>query len=520
MRLCRYIFIVAVLQLLMAGVVFGQSSGNPLAVYGPDRLALKFDNTEDVNIPDYATFRIGPFYSTVSISQEFGYRWSASTGTGTDYLYGNRRGEILKDGPEFPLITTLGFRNFVLITRNMDLDISFWLSYEYYPLETQEGGFFFDLPEDGAMGFITLNYRITPMVTGSVYDRFIYRADYLDTRGYSDRYGGERYEHIENTVGTSLDWAFAKDKTVRGAVYRQDVIPFSDGFDDQERTSYQEMLEYSQQIIGNVSVGANVSFNQTEYKVDYRPDNSYRTFYLFARYNDGLGDDAGLHLKMSDFTTASVGIGYSAGLNGNINFGESVQELDGVVTTNDIAGRYDTNYGDFAQFLWFANIKTLLREDVWHSLGYSSSVNTGYRSAFEFVDSLEYRLEWNGAATTATLVSEYRSTTPSGVLFSDYTDWITRLDVIYPLTRKIALNGALRYQIRENAGVLIGEDLYDPETISSYNTWMGRLGAEFYVTKSIRFYTYYTHVSRDSDDEDLVYTRDIFEATFRYTYNF
>ncbi|MCK5529331.1 MAG: hypothetical protein KAI74_06575, partial [Kiritimatiellae bacterium] len=64
MRLCRYIFIVAVLQLLMAGVVFGQASGNPLAVYGPDRLALKFDNTEDVNIPDYATFRIGPFYST------------------------------------------------------------------------------------------------------------------------------------------------------------------------------------------------------------------------------------------------------------------------------------------------------------------------------------------------------------------------------------------------------------------------------------------------------------------------
>lgn len=101
--------------------------------------------------------------------------------------------------------------------------------------------------------------------------------------------------------------------------------------------------------IGNVSVGANLSFNQTEYKVDYRPDNSYRSFYLFARYNDGVGDDAGLHMKMSDFTTASVGIGYSAGLNGEVRSGDSVQDYEGVISTNNLNYRADYSGDDFAQ---------------------------------------------------------------------------------------------------------------------------------------------------------------------------
>ncbi len=506
MRLYKNILVVVGLYLFSVGMVLGQ--------------AVTFDNTRDVNIPDYATLRIGPFYSTVAFSQQFGYRWTGSTGTGTDYLYGNHRGEILKDGHDFPLITTLSFRNYLLITRNMDLDISFWMNYEYYPLETQEGGFFFDMPEEGVLGTITLNYRITPVLTGAIYDRFRYRTDYFDTRGYVDRYGGERYEHIDNTIGTYLDWAFARDKKVRFELSRQDIISFSDGFDDQERTTYEEMLEYSQRVIGNVSVGANLSFNQTEYKVDYRPDNSYRSFYLFARYNDGVGDDAGLHMKMSDFTTASVGIGYSAGLNGEVRSGDSVQDYEGVISTNNLNYRADYSGDDFAQFIWFANIKTLLKENWWHSLGYSSSVNTGYRTAFELVDSLEYKMEWHGDATTATLLSTYSTTQPSGNIFSEYADWVTRLDVTYPLTRYIELNGALRYQIRENEPPVLNEALYDPETTSDYDTWMARIGSSFDVTKKIKFYTYYTHVSRDSDNDDLVYTRDIFEAYFRYSHQF
>jgi hypothetical protein len=506
LRLCKNILIIVGLYIFSVGLVFGQ--------------AVTFDNRSEVKIPEYATFRIGPFYSTVAFSQSVGYRWTTSTGTGTDYLYGNRRGEILKDGSDFPLITTLSFRNYLLITRNMDLDMSFWMSYEYYPLNTQEGGFFFDMPEEGVLGNIVLNYRITPVLTGSIYERFKYRSDYFDTRGYIDRYGGERYEHIDNTIGTRLNWDFARDKKVFFDFSREDIISFSDGFEDQDRTTYEEMLEYSQRVIGNISVGANLSFDQTSYKVDYRPDNSYRSFYLFARYNDGVGDDGGLHLKMSDFTTASIGIGYSAGLNGEVRAGDAIRDYEGVISTNSLSGKIDTSGDDFARFLWFANIKTLLRENVWHSLGYSSSVETGYRTAFEYVDRLEYQLEWHGDATTATLHSEYRTTEPSGNIFSDYMDWITRLDVSYPLTRIITLRGTLRYQIRDNEPVVLNEDLYSPETISDYTTWMGRVGASFDVTKKITFYTYYTHVSRDSDNDDLVYTRDIFEATFRYTHQF
>ncbi len=506
MRIYKNIIVVIVAYLFFAGMLFGQ--------------AITFDNTRDVNIPDYATLRIGPFYSTVAFTQQFGYRWTGSSGKGTDYLYNNRRGEIRKDGSDFPLISTLSFRNYVLITRKMDLDISFWMSYEYYPLDTQEGGFYFDMPEEGVLGTITLNYRITPVLTGTLYDRFKYRTDYFDTRGNADRYGGERYEYIDNTIGTYLDWNFARGKKFRFDVSRQDVIPFSDGFDDQERITYEQMLEYSQRVIGNISVGGNYSFNQTTYKVDYRPDNSYQSFYLFARYNDGLGDDNGLHIKMSDYTTASIGIGYSAGVNGEIRAGDQIRNVDGVISTNNISDIYGADGNNFAQFIWFASIKTLLMEDVWHSLGYSSSINTGYRTAFELVDSLEYRLEWHGEATTATLLSEYRTTVPSGNIFSDYADWITRLDVTYPLTRYIELHGVLRYQVRENQPNLLPNELYDPETTSNYDTWMGRIGSSFAVTKTIKFYTYYTHVSRDSDNDDLVYTRDIFEAYFRYTHQF
>lgn len=482
--------------------------------------AVTFDNTREVAIPDYATLRIGPFYSTVAFSQQFGYRWTGSTGTGTDYLYNNRRGEILKDGSDFPLISTLSFRNYLLITRNMALDISFWMSYEYYPLETQVNGFYFDMPEEGVLGNITLNYRVTPVVTGAIYDRFKYRTDYLDTRGHIYRYGGERIEYIDNTVGTYLDWRFAREKKIRAEISREDYIPYSDGFDDQERVTYEEMLEYSQRVIGNISIGANYTMAQTKYKVNYRPDNSYESFYLFVRYNDGLNDDGGLHLRMSDFTTASVGVGYSAGVNGELRAGDSIRNYNGVVSTNETSDIYNADGNNYAQFVWFANIKTFLKENVWHSLGYSSSINTGYRAAFELVDSLEYRLEWNGDATTVALSSEYRTTEPSGNIFSKYADWVTELNVIYPLTRFIDLEGTLRYQIRENDPNLLSNELYDPETTSDYDTWMGRIGSSFAVTKTIKFYTYYTHVSRDSDNEDLVYTRDIFESYFRYSHQF
>ncbi len=506
MKLLR-IWVAGILLLCLSAVgVFGQ--------------AVTFSNTEEVHIPDYATLRIGPFYSTIAFSQSIGYRWTGSSGQGTDYLYNNRRGEILKDGSDFPMISTLSFRNYLLITRHMDLDISFWMSYEYYPMKTQENGFYFDMPEEGVLGTITLHYRLTPVVTGVVYDKFLYRTDYFDTRGYVDRYGGERYEHIDNTIGTYLDWHLASDKKIHLDFSRQDIIPYSDGFEDQERVTYEEMLEYSQRVWGNLWVGANATYDQTSYKVNYRPDNTMQSYYLFARYNEDLGDKGGVRLRLSDYTTASVGIGYTAGLNGELRTGNRVQDYNGITTTNDVRERYDASGDDFMRFVWFANVKTYMREDLWHSLQYSSSVETGYRSAFEFVDSLEYRLEWHGQATTATFLSEYRAVEPDKSVFSSYNDWINQLDVYYPLTRVIELHGMVSYDVRENASPPLNEDLYLPETVSDYNTWVARIGTDFHVTKTIEFFTYYTHVSRDSDNEDLVYTRDIFEATFRYTHQF
>ena len=96
-RACAVVCVAGLVLALAPGLVHAQT--------------LRYSNHRDVDIPDYALFRIGPFYSNWAVSQSVGCRYSRSRGTGTEYLADNRFGAIGEDGLEFPLISVLTMRN-------------------------------------------------------------------------------------------------------------------------------------------------------------------------------------------------------------------------------------------------------------------------------------------------------------------------------------------------------------------------------------------------------------------------
>jgi hypothetical protein len=208
---------------------------------------LRYYQRREIQPPEYATLRLGPFYSNITFDQSAGYRYTRSEGTGTDFLYGNNRGIIEEDGGEFPLVSRLDARNYLMISRHMDLDISFSLGYAHFPLETQEDEFFFDIAEEGAAGSISMEFYITKYVRGMVSDDITYRTDYIDLRGIEDNYGGSSYEHLENKLKLTADWLMDETKNLGAELSREDLWVMDEQFEDQEHVTLMESLFYEQQ---------------------------------------------------------------------------------------------------------------------------------------------------------------------------------------------------------------------------------------------------------------------------------
>ena len=174
---------------------------------------LRFSDHREVAIPEYATLRAGPFYSTVVFSQSAGLRYSTYSGSGENFYLDNDLGRITDEGIEFPLVSTLSFRNYLLINAYTDLDLSFLLRYAYFPMNTQDnefwftaidpgivatfGGFTFRVTEDewygsyaqdeftvyatdervGSFANIDFGFQVTPFVKARLYFRPTYRVD-------------------------------------------------------------------------------------------------------------------------------------------------------------------------------------------------------------------------------------------------------------------------------------------------------------------------------------------------------
>ncbi len=386
-----------ILWLAAAGAVRGQ------AVYiSADR---------EVSPPDYATFRLGPFYSTAALTESVGYRYTRSSGVGTDYLIDNERGEIREDGSDLPIISTLTFRNYLILSRHADVDASFRISYAYYPLGTQENDWFFDLVEEGVYATISSSFRISPYLTGTLYERAVYKTDYVDTRGIDDRYGGSRYEYFANTVGAQLDWHMAKDKTVTATTSREDWFPMDDEFEDQERVSHRFGLRYAQELIEGLRVGVAAGLGFTDYELETHEDTRQEDYSLFAEFDKG--GRMGLPLSDRSTLTASLGVStiYSSAA--------SVEETDGEETTEDSDDTTSAMTGNVA-------LQTDLAKNLQHTLTYTRGVRDGWSST-EIYDGFSYDIQWTGDLTTLKFRSSINSVDPALAEDRDYSDWQNQL---------------------------------------------------------------------------------------------
>jgi len=481
---------------------------------------LRFSNHRDIEVPDYATIRIGPFFSTLAFTQSVGYRYVQTRGRGADWLFGTRRGVIRKDGREFPLISTLEMRNYLLVTENSDLDASIRVVYEHYPLATQDDDFYVDLGEEGIVGTLSSEFLITEFLRGTLYDNIIYRTDYIDTRGIPDLYGGREYEYLRNVVGLNMDWLMAKDKNLGISLSRLDNIPFTGEFADQEYVTYSEGVSYEQIIVPNLTGGARAGFSQTAYADTNRTRLVQQDYSLFGSFDP----EGGVGIRLTDATSVEVSVGYSrghgvSGAGGTNGFTETIAEA--------IIGRVE--------------LITQLRKDLAHRLLYERLLARGFLSHFEIIDSYGYRLEWAGVRTAVGAQSTMSIVRPVGGNVGEYRNWVSGVNVVYHLTQFIDLNGSSTYSVRYNRVGALDEDAavdpeadiveeaadvgdvsptIDEELVSDYATWVSRLGTAFGLTEKITFETYVQHTERISENENLAYERDIFEARLVFRHEF
>jgi len=479
-------------QLLVLCFVTAVSSSVTLAQ------TLRFSNHREVAIPEYAVLRIGPFYSSVALSQSVGYRYTTGKGTGIDYLFQNQRGVFLKDGSDVPLVSTLVMKNYLIISRHTDLDISLQASYSHYPMKTQKDEFLFDPVQEGILGEFSMEFELTPFVKATVYNNASYRTDYVDTRGIADRYGGSAYEHFSNKAGLNLDWLMAKDKNMGLTFSRTDNIPRDEQYKAQEGISYEEGLAYQQVLNPQVMVGASASLNQYSYTAatNNRPDSSFQVLMLSST------------LKPTKRTTISAGLGYSqVSLSGASSVTSSVPDA-GVVGS--------------------LSVKTELAEGLEHTIGYSRTQSAAFNAAFENNEKYSYHLNWKDRdGTTIGIYSDYLNSQTSDAQYGDYTDWSSGIAVSYPLTQIVSLVFDSVYAIRDNKGSAGSQTSSSAELTSDYSTWSSKIGTAFLVyqndsaaTRKVVFSTYVQHIERTSDSESLKYSRDVFVATFTYSHQF
>jgi hypothetical protein len=449
----------------------------------------------EVEPPDYATFRMGPFYSTVLWTETAGYRYTRSSGTGTDYLVDNDRGAILKDGSDFPILSSLTFRNYLILTRNIDVDASVRVGYNYYPLDTQEDEFYFDMADEGVYGSLSSKFRISPYLTGALYDNAVYRTDYVDTRGETDTAGGRRYQYFANTVGGGLTWLLSRTRTLSLNARREDWWPQGDNFEEQERTVHAVSASLEQELQRDLTAGLRAGETWHDYKSPSR--------------RDGRVEDVGAFAKASrGNSTLQLGAGLSTG------YQEAQQQTSGADAVSDSDEQSKTTETS-AQ----AELETRLRRDLTHSLGYTRGLRGGFNSTFELHEQYAYRLDWKGERARFGVSSVLSSIEPEGGAASAYRTWANTASAARDVARNTTLTLTSTYTTRENDAVTAAEaeDL-DAEDLNDYETWVTRLAARVQLTpRHLSLETYVEHIERFSGSEDLAYTRDTAAAYLTYS---
>lgn len=454
---------------------------------------LSFSNHRKYEPPDYWTFRLGPFYSNVRFSQSAGYRWTRTSDTNTAYVFQNETREITKDGSEFPLVSTLTFRNYLLISDSMDLDASVTLKYAHYPMETQEDEFTVNFAEEGLVGDLSTDFEITPTVRMMVYDRPVYRTDYVDTRGISDRYGGSRFRQFQNTAGANIDWLIGDISDAGFSVRREDLVPQEKGsFADQERTTWagQAFYELMLNDAMGMMTGVRAGWSQNTYPSTNRTETSALDYGVF------------LTAQVTEKTKMQVSAGYSQGFLDKTNGTEKATDTEGTWTAQ-------------------AQATTDFATNVQQALSFSRSQKAGFNSPFEINTSYGYLLTWTEELCRTRLQSTMSTVEPNGRKnVNGYSDWTTTLSLAIPLVQDfMTLDLSSTYTERRNEETDSASG--SAEWQADYSTWVHKVGTSFKVWEDIDFSTTYNHMERRSaQDTRLAYSRDVFEATLTYSYEF
>ena len=451
---------------------------------GGQSAMLRYDQHREVKPPSDPTLSLGPWYGDIGIGVSAGVQYIRMSGNGVGFITENGRGQYLKDGFDIPIISTLYLNNYILLTRHMDFSFNINVSYSYYPFKTQEDTLYVNMSDEGVFATFSTQIQLSRNARLLLYDDILYQTDYIDTRGMQDVYGGEQYEHFENTVGADWDWMASRYDNISASVSRRDTISFSDAFDDQEGVFYAEMVSYQRELSRFASAGLMGNFSQSLYEVDTRPDINMYNFSVFAV----------AQLTRSLYGNASLGYGFSTSSDND----------------SDVEGSLTGSLGLGHQ----------ISEDRYQELTYNRYQREAFRGGVDVTDTLRYEYRWDGGIFPGSFDSTYMMFSPTGDDRGAYSSWLNRVDLFYQLTRMWRLSFYTSYDIRLNDPLDSEIDPDRPDINSDYSTWVVHLGTSRPLTKKIMFVIYAEHAERFSDDEDLAYIQDSIVATLDWRHKF
>jgi hypothetical protein len=494
--------------------------------FSAEAQSLRYESYRELAIPPEASFRMGPFYSELRFTQGIGYRYVTTSGDGVDYLYDGERGEIKKDGSDFPLTATLYSRNYVLLNPDADLDVAFQLRFVYYPLDTQDDEWALELADDGlATRFGDFTFRLmregwfggyskdaysiyssdsgqgfsadigsemalTPYVKARIYTRPSYGVDYLDSRGYRDYQSGEKSETFQNTVGVDVDWLAARDKNVAMSVDRTDTLPQgTNTIGNQQSVIQRGQVVYEQRFETEWLIGARAGVVSRDY-----PENQRGSQFQVDTEGFMVG-------QLTPFSTFSAALGYS-----QVELSDAgAYEEDG--TADAVVGR--------------VNLRTQLAKKLWHSFGFSRLLTSGYEAGVDQVDEFRYSIYGAVNQTDIGLTTALRDVTPELTMVNAHQDWLTQLTLTQQLNALWALHFSAAYDQRMNDALDTGAPLDGDLTLSNdYDTLTLVAGTSYLWTKRTTISGYVQRVSRVSDAPQLEFERDTISLTLTWTYTF
>ncbi|MDP6491269.1 MAG: hypothetical protein QGH42_02900 [Kiritimatiellia bacterium] len=462
----RFDFLVGALLVLTGVSVWGQN--------------LRYDNHREVAIPEYATIQLGPFHSSWAFLLRAGYRYVETTGAGTDFLFAGSRGRVKKDGAEYPVIVGLDMRNYLVIGPHTDLDVSLGLRYEYYPLDTQESEFRVFLPGEGINANLSMELSPVPYLRMRLWDAFGWQMDYLDTRGLDDRYGGQRFENISNTIGLDGDLLLAERQNLGFGASRGDRWALDDEWEHQSRVTHSGYLLYEYELAEYMILGFRTGLSHIDYPESERAD---------TMINDYRAD---LTTLLTERTTVNIFGGYAMGTVSGIS--NSMEEVN------------TTLYG--------GSLQTRLSPDLQHGLSYAHGLRGGYTSSLEEFDLLRYDIRLTGEFSRWNAYTGWQTRDPSSMNVSGYTDWTSGLLCEIPILPAVSLVGSIRYSERSNDDKAVA--LGDPELSGDYDTWAYKIGSVVRLADELDLSASAEHIERDGDNDELDYTRDIVSVLLTY----